>query len=128
MTLDDFSKSGTIVWLCPKLLAEFGYSQPIIGVHPYLVFEVAAKDGMTQSRVIPLSSKGSRADAVRIPTEYLRGPSKFVSRPCFLYSLGYAMWIPAWVLLEATSPGPDAQYNGHRLTPDGVDFVLRKVR
>ncbi len=128
MTLNDLSTPGNIIFLDPRKLEEHGYLQQIRGVHPYLVIDAVSPCGQTVSHVIPLTSKGSRAGAVSVPAEFRRGTDKFMSRPCYLYSVSYAQYIPTWVLLEAVSPGANAQHNGNHLTPAGVLFVRERVR
>lgn len=127
MTIDTISTIGNVIFTSPEILSGLGFDLDIRGTHPFVVLDRAYRDGFTQCLVVPLTTKGSRWSSVRIPDEFLRGTHAFQSRPSYVYSVWYAYWIPAWALLEATAPSPDARHNGNQLTPEGVQFVLGRI-
>lgn len=124
MSLDDVSQPGNIIFLDPNHLRAEQFGCPIHGVHPFAVLQSEQVQGETWCLLVPLTSKGSQATAVRIPTAMLCGTPKFLSRPTFLYSCFYAGWYPAWLLQEACMPRPSIAHDGNRLTLEGVSFVL----
>jgi hypothetical protein len=127
MTIDTISTVGNIIFFTPEILKRLGFPQDICWTHPFVVLCVECRDGFTWCLVVPLSSKGSRRGAVRIPDEFLRGTDAFRSRASYVYDMRYAQWIPAWALLEATAPNPGAWHNGNHLTAEGVRFVLDHI-
>jgi|688.fasta_scaffold1368324_1 hypothetical protein len=127
MTIDIISTIGNVIFFKPETLVRLGSPQDICGTHPFVVLDVACRDGFNVCLVVPLTTKGSRHSAVRIPDEFLCGTDAFRSRASYVYSVWYAHWIPAWALLEATAPSPAARHNGNHLTAAGVRFVLDRI-
>ncbi len=124
MTIDDVSRPGNIIFVDPNRLRADDYGCPICGVHPFAVLQNEHVRGETWCLVVPMTSKGSRLTAIRLPPAMLSGTTKFLSTPAFIYSCLYANWYPAWLLLEACKPGPSAAHNGNRLTAEGLSYVL----
>jgi hypothetical protein len=127
MTIDIISTIGNVIFITPEKLELEDFTQHIRGDHPFVVLDVACRDGFNVCLVVPLTTKGSRHSAVRIPDDFLGGTDAFRSRTNYVYSKWYAQWIPAWALQLATFPNPDALHNGNHLTAEGVRFVLDRV-
>ena len=127
MTIEIIATIGNVIFVSPETLEHLGYACDIRGVHPFVVLDIECWDGFTECLVVPLTTKGSRWSAVRVPDEFLRGTDAFCSRANYVYSAWYAHWIPAWALLEATAPSPSAWHNGNHLTAEGVRFALDHI-
>jgi hypothetical protein len=135
MTIDNITTIGNVIFITPETLERHGFPRDICGTHPFVVLDVTCRDRSNECLAVsnewclavPLTTKGSRHSAVRIPDEFLRGTDAFRSRASYVYSVWYARWIPAWALLEATAPSPAARHNGNHLTAEGVRFVLDRV-
>jgi hypothetical protein len=127
MTIDDVSRPGNIIFLDPNRLRAEGFGCPICGNHPFAVLQSEHARGETWCLVVPMTSKGSRSTAIRIPPAMLNGTPKFVSTPAFIYSCFYATWYPAWLLLEACTPSSRTAHNGNRLTAECLAYVLRWI-
>jgi len=127
MNIDIISTIGNVIFFTPEKLEPFNFALDICGTHPFVTLDVACRDGFTECLVVPLTTKGSRHSAVRIPDEFLRGTDAFCARPSYVYSVRYAYWITAFALLEATAPSPDARHNGNHLTAEGVRLVLGRI-
>lgn len=127
MTIDIISTIGNVIFITPEILDGLDFAQDICDTHPFVTLDKRCRGGFTECLVVPLTTKGSRHSAVRIPNEFLRGTDTFRSRASYVYSVRYAQWIPAWALLEASAWGPAAPHNGNHLTAEGVRFVLDRI-
>ena len=73
MTIEIISTIGNVVFITPEILERLGFTRDICGTHPFVVLDVKCRDGFTECLVVPLTTKGSRHSAVRLPDEFLRG-------------------------------------------------------
>jgi hypothetical protein len=127
MSIGAIAIVGNVLYLSPEALEEHGFIRDIRGPHPFVVLRVETNSEFTYCLMVPLTTKGSRNDAIPISRELRRGTDKFCKAECYVYSKRYAHWYAAWAVQEALNRGPNASHGGDVLTQEGTTYVLGSV-